>query len=101
MMIIPIKNNDQLSLLVCLEDDNIERVLNHDPVEILMEHLPAVYHNVTVKAIAVTYINEQDKEVLLRLLKENNIIAAIEHATRGFKYRPERGDNDNPYEKLV
>jgi hypothetical protein len=80
------------ALLIILGDDNIERIKQQDPVEL---KLSEVYKSgVPTNDIGITYLNTEDIETLITLMKAGRVNDAFKFATRGWKFQPQRGDHD-------
>jgi hypothetical protein len=102
MIVLPLQiNQKQYSLFVILEKENVDRIrFHHDPAEIVMEKLPSPWTaELSLKDIVICYVSETDLPRFMDLSKTNPI-AALRFLSRGFAFRPDRGDDDESYESL-
>ena len=102
MMILPVQlTPDSYSLFVLLEDDNIERIKEYDPAEINIYKLTKPWSELKLLDVVVTYLAPADKDEFLRLCTMSNRREALKLVTRGFRYRPDKGDHDRGPESLL
>jgi hypothetical protein len=95
MLLIPFSDNPRTyKLFIVLEDDNVERVRTYDPVQV-QTPIPG-YENKRLEIVFVSYANLEDREFILRNVKEGKIQEVLEYLSRGFKFSPSLGDYDGP-----
>lgn len=80
------------TVLIVLEDENVERIRQQDPVEIKWGQLPKAVHRPDL--VGIVHLGVADVGQLRTLMQEGKIREAFKFATRGFKYQPEKGDHD-------
>ncbi len=98
MFLIPIaKSTQQNVLLVVLEEENLTRLRAYDPGEVNLTKLPAPWCDKRFDQIQICYIAEADRAQLFALLQSGNVGEAVRMLVRGWTYRPEEGDHDQPY----
>lgn len=90
MLALPIISTGDL--LIVIGDAEIERLKQQDPAELVWGEL--FPRGVQPHAIAITYLNKADQLVLVGLMKDDRLREALAFATRGFQYRPDKGDHD-------
>ena len=91
MILIPVEtvNHKHDSLIVILGPDDLDRMRQADPAEIKLRETPATLVNPLIMICC-----EGDDPKLQKLLEQKDLDAIVEHLQRGWKYRPDRGDND-------
>jgi hypothetical protein len=99
---LPFRINDtEYSLFVVFEDENIERIREQDPAEV---HLPLLgdrwYKELRLRDVIITYANAEDLKTFHDLCMQDKAREAMQFLCRGFRYRPDRGDNDAMYRSL-
>lgn len=92
MLMIPVLNKGRVDLLIVLEDDNIERIKQYDPAEVKWSQIP--WPDVRPRTIGIGYATAEEIKKIHKLAEEGKPQEAIKLVTRGFKFRPERGDHD-------
>lgn len=97
MMILPIETEGHThdALIIILGPDNLERMKVADPAEVVLRKTGKRLVNPTVQ---VCY--EEDQTALTRLLHGGDLGAILKHLTRGFEFRPAKGDHDRGPESL-
>jgi tetratricopeptide (TPR) repeat protein len=94
MILIPmLAPNGKVSLLIILEDDNIERIKQYDQAEVHWEQLSAIAH-MRPATIGIGYATAEEAAKLGNFARQGKFREAIQLVTRGFKYHPELGDHD-------
>ena len=94
MLLLPVPWKDKIKLLVILEDENIERIKEHDCAEVIWAQLAPYSCHMVPESITIGYATADELKKIQKWAKEGNIAEAIKLVTDGFKYRPERGDHD-------
>lgn len=79
-------------LVVVLEEDNIDRIKQQDPVELKLSEIFKI--DAKPDDIGITYLNAEDIETLKNLMQSGLVGDAFKFATRGWKFQPQRGDHD-------
>lgn len=95
MLIIPIESPDHQhdALVIVLGDDSLARMAAGDPAEVQCKKTGRTLVNPTVLVC-----HEKDSPEFTRLLQTRDIAAILNHLQRGWAFRPDRGDNDGPYQ---
>jgi hypothetical protein len=97
MFVVPFAINEkQYSLMVVLQEDNIERIRSNDPAEVAMSKLSERWQSMKLADVIVTYATSEDEQTALKLFAEGKGHEALRFLTRGYAYRPEAGDHDGP-----
>jgi selenocysteine lyase/cysteine desulfurase len=95
MMLLTAEHEDgTVSLVIVLGDDNIERIKQYDQAEVQWRELPWKYSSRQPHTIAVAYATPQEMQIIEQLAREGKQQQAMELVTRGFQFRPDRGDHD-------
>ncbi len=100
MVTIPIQvNGTHFDLWIILEDENVERIKKYDAAEVRLNSFPAVpWANLTVAKVVVAYATSTEIKALIAVTERKELLAALETLSRGWTYRPEKGDSDMPYQ---
>lgn len=88
------------SLMIVLQEGNIERLREYDPVEVPLTMLGPKFAGLQLRDVTVTYATDEDIREVERLGQQGDIRGALRYLTRGFRFRPDRGDHDNPWQHL-
>jgi hypothetical protein len=90
----------EYSVYIGLGDDNIERVRQYDPAEVVLSQLGEPFQRLKLKDIVVGYCSEDDFKKVQEIYHAEPTNAgmkkALRYLTRGYKFRPEFGDHDGP-----
>jgi hypothetical protein len=78
-------------MLVVIGPDNVERMQERDPLELELYRMPFPE---PVAVIGIVIASDAELTQLEQLMRQGKVEEAIERATSGWKYRPERGDHD-------
>ena len=102
MFVIPTKVNDrEYDVLVVLDDDGIERIKRRDPAEIVSKKFPPEFRGLRMRNVGITYAEENEIEEILARVRSGDIAGVLRYLTRGFKFQPEKGDTDEPYQSVL
>lgn len=97
MIVLPFQiDNERYSVLLALDDEGLQRVKQYDPAELVLDKLGEPWTHLKLKDVLVTYCNAQDLKRVQELSDEGNPQAAYRYLTRGWVFRPDLGDHDNP-----
>jgi hypothetical protein len=94
MLMLPFPYEGKLKLLIVLEDDNVQRIKEHDCAEINWAHL-GQFANLRPSTITIGYANPAEMKQIQQWAQTGNIRDCIKLVTEGFKFRPEMGDHDH------
>lgn len=100
MLTIPvtIPDEDAYVLFVILAQGNIDRIKAYDPAEIHFDAMPIEFNRLDLKAVHIMYAS--DDEIKEIMDNPNDVPKLIKKLARGWQYRPDLGDNDEPYKSL-
>lgn len=99
MQIIPLTISiHEFDLWVILEAENIERMRAYDPAEVILDKLPEPWNSMRVRNIQLCYATPLDMAEVTKRLQAGEIQHALKFLSRGFRFRPDAGDHDAPYE---
>jgi len=98
MIVIPLVCGEaEMDICIVLEDENLQRIRAYDPAEVVRSAMgPWADH--AIRNVIVTYATPADMVTVNILMEQQSIGAAMQYLARGFRYRPDRGDTDQPYE---
>jgi hypothetical protein len=95
MLVIPAQfNASQFSLFVILNDENIERIREYDPGEVVLSQMPAKWQRLKLKDIVLMFCPQEDVPKFIELVNKEGPQAGLKMLARGFRHRPDRGDDD-------
>jgi hypothetical protein len=101
MLSLPFKVSDtEMDLFVILEDDNIERIKQYDPAEIVRSNLGPMAR-LTIRNVVIMYASKADIATVMPMFENGDPNQAMRHLSRGFRYRPDAGDHDDGYKSLL
>lgn len=91
MIVLPIEtpNHADDVLIIVLGDDSLERMARADPAEVKCKELGRNLINPRV-----VICHEKDSPEFARLLQARNLSKICEFLSRGFAFRPDKGDHD-------
>lgn len=87
-----------VDVLIVLGSDNIERIKEKDPMQMDWQQFPFRFDRISV--IGISYASDAEMVQLTQLARQGKTSEAIDIATSGWKYRPEKGDHDLRPEKF-
>ncbi len=100
MITIPIQQNaTEYDLWVVLGDENLTRIREYDPAEIVTAKLGMPWRGLRLRNVMICYANTEEIERLVSAPTRAAVLLLIKEVlSRGFKFRPERGDHDGDYQ---
>lgn len=92
MIILPVPTPGHVDdmLVVVLGDDNLARMAVADPAEICLQDTGR-----TLVKPRILLCHERDSPEFTRVLQTRDLKKIIAYLTRGFEFRPDKGDHDN------
>lgn len=94
MTIIPAQSGAKTyQLFVVLEDENLERIKQHDAAQV-RPNLGNIWDALTLTDVWLCYISKEEQPEFRQLIEERNFAAVIKLLMAGWKHRPELGDSD-------
>lgn len=97
MIILPFQiDAEQYSVLMALDDDGLARIKRYDPAELTVTSLGSPWTSLRLKDVLVTYCNAQDLDHVQRLIALGTPRKALRYLSRGWEFRPDLGDSDDP-----
>src|SRR5262245_5640908 len=95
MQAIPYRlNEDEYNVCLILEDENVARIKDHDPAELIISYLPEEWRQLRLNTVIITYASGGDLLEMRKLLDAGEIKQALRFLCRGFRFRPDKGDAD-------
>ena len=97
MLILPVetKGHRKDAIIVVLDNDNLSRMAEADPVEIDMRKTGKTLVNPIV-----LICHEEPTPEFMQIINGGDLNKIIAHLQRGWKFRPEKGDHDRGPESL-
>jgi len=84
-------------LFVILQDDNIARIKTYDPAEILTASFPQSHQARKIRNVVIMYATEKEVAKVIAMCEAGDLNNALKYLSRGWVFRPECGDNNDPY----
>ncbi len=101
MQVVPLQvTAESFDIFVILEDDNLERMKAYDPAEVVKAHLGKPWEKLKLRNIMIGYATAEDLANFHDFVLAGDVEAGLKWLSRGWAYRPERGDSDRNYESL-
>jgi hypothetical protein len=100
MLVIPFALSDrEYSIFVLLGPENLDRIKAYDPAEVSIPKMAAseTTRGRTLRDVIIGYATDAEAAAILK--PGADVGAVLRHLSRGFRYRPDRGDSDDPYKK--
>lgn len=101
MMVLPVAINDrEFDLWIVLTPENLARMCQYDPAELVKANLGEPWTGMQIRNVMLTAVTDEEARELPARSRAN-LEGALRWLSRGFKYRPEAGDHDEPYENVL
>lgn len=101
MLVIPFRYDVvSYSVFVVLSDENLTRLREYDPAEVTVDKLGPPWASMRLKDVIIAYATARELEALTHLRTDGEVRRALMDLSRGFKFRPDRGDSDAPYRSV-
>lgn len=98
MFLLPIRNGDDLHLLLLLGDAELSNMRERNPVSLDVRRIPENLSGAPVMSVTVVYADADDIAEVTRLVRDGKPFAAAKHACRGLRALP---DDDQPVVSLT
>jgi hypothetical protein len=85
-------------LFVVMKDENIDRLKRYDPAEIVGKNLGMPWQVLRIRNIVILYATYEETQRLVSLTNKEDVVKQLKELSRGWAYRPDRGDNDGQYQ---
>lgn len=89
---------DSYTLCIILQQGNIDRIKAYDPAEIDVEDFPREIRRLDIKNIQIMYATKEEMDEFIA--HPDQTYPLLKKLARGWQYRPDLGDHDNPPESL-
>jgi hypothetical protein len=78
MTIVPFQSGPtEYSILIVLDQNNINRILQRDPACVMVEKLPRIWRKRKLKDVVVCYGTKQDMEAFAERVQAKDMIGAL------------------------
>ena len=102
MLVIPIELKDGgYDLMIVLEADNLSRMRENDPAIVELDKLVGPWQGRELREIHIVAPTAEDLVKAITMAKERKLIAALKFLERGWLFRPEQGDHNQPYQIIT
>lgn len=96
MISIPFQISErEYCVYIGFDEEGLERMKAYDPGEVIVRDFGPPFTQLRLKDIIVGYYTAKDLEEIQRLGAAGKGREALRHLTRGYAFRPERGDHPN------
>lgn len=85
-------SEDYYDLFIILREDNLTQIKRYDPAEVTTLSLPIECLSRKVNNIVIMYATDTDLKLVEALCERGNVQGALRHLSRGFTWRPNKGD---------
>ena len=91
------------SLFVILVEESIQRIKEYDPAEITLQKMGPPWNRMVIKDVIIAYATPAELIRIDALMKEQrySVQSILKYLSRGWKFKPEVGDNDEDYQSLL
>lgn len=97
MMALPLPISErEFDLLVVLEQENLDRMRAHDPGEVIKSSMGGPWAAMQMRNVILAYLPPEERTQFLELMAED-VNAAVQWLSRGYRWRPEAGDSEEHY----
>ncbi len=102
MIVIPFfVSETEYSIYVGFDDEGIKRLQAYDPGELALQKLSKPWTDMQLRDVLIGYCTAADMEECMQVMRrEGDVKVILRHLSRGWRYRPELGDNDGPPSSL-
>lgn len=98
MILIPfVVGNGEYNMFIILEDENLRRMADNDPAQVNLWKMPAEFAGLKLRTVILASSNIMDRTKAIGMIQNGQPIEALKYLSRGFKFKPDEGDNDLPY----
>jgi hypothetical protein len=100
MMTVPLQVNAvQFDLFVILEIENIERIKQYDPAEIVGKNLGHPWKDLKIRNVMILFATAEETKRLSGCPSKEAVVTMLKELSRGWTYRPDKGDSDSSFQK--
>lgn len=100
MMTVPLQIDAvHFDLFVILEDENIERIKNYDPAELVGKSLGSPWIYLRIRNVIILYATADETRRLSECANKPATVDMLRHLSRGWEHRPDKGDSDESYQR--
>jgi len=98
MMLAPLQINAEEYIIICaLQDENLERIKQKDPAQLQIYRLGEPFSKLNLREVHLTHITDKEMEVIQTMISNGEDVRGfLKKLCSGWKYRPDKGDNDLP-----
>src|SRR6185295_12399474 len=98
MHLLPIETRKGVyDIFIVLEEHNLERMKAADPAQVALGKFPPVWQDKKLERVVICYASDVDVGRAVKLISGGHVLEALQYLTRGFKFDPKKGDNDEAY----
>lgn len=90
-----------MAVVVVADEENVQRLNERDPIDIDIKKFGPPFADLKIARLLICIEDEAGIKKIGELKAKNDITGLIDHVLRGWKFRPERGDSDKPYERMT
>ena len=84
---------------VFLEQENLDRIKEYDPAEWDLDKMPGNWRHLRLRKVVLAFASGQEIQRLMQSASRTEVIKLCKELSRGWKYKPQEGDSDAPYQR--
>lgn len=102
MFLIPFQiSKDSYNIFAVLCDDNIERIHGYDPAQIDIAKMGPEWSRLRLNVVLIGYATPDDVTQMTEMIQAGRAPEALKYLSRGFAFRPDKGDHDQVYKSAI
>lgn len=101
MIAIPIQVSDtHYDIVLVFDDKTIDRIKEYNPAEFKPANMAMpMFEKLNINNISFAYATEAEIKRIIEFQMARDLRSILKLLSRGWKYRPELGDHDGPYQR--
>jgi hypothetical protein len=102
MLCVPVAiSESEFVVFLVIEDENIERLKEHDPSHLELDKLGLPWSGMKLHHLTFLYATPEEAKAVASTKSKEQMRDLLRNLSRGFRYRPELGDSDGPYQNIA
>ena len=99
MLVIPFQiSASEYNVFILLGPENLERIQAHDPAQMDITRMEPNWRRLRLHTVLIGYGTKKEEAEVIRYVQAGGkVMDALQHLSRGFQFRPDKGDSDEPY----
>jgi hypothetical protein len=98
MLLLPVQTSPtSYTLFIVLEDTNLERLREHDPAQVELSKMTPPWPSLHLDDFVIAYAAVEEVKLFKELVQADRVGDAVGMLSRGFRFRPDKGDHESGY----